>query len=176
MTVLLFTLSKIQKPKVTEDCFRFSYGFERMDRKNQLASISNITMGLNLLNNRISTMKSADIGSNHLNTEYLEQEVPTDRKPKELPIGNIVTSPMTCIGTSPHTVTSSNNEWTSIFFLQEIIGGYCNQMSIISMYLLMFQNLVRTVMIQITIYCHHIYGLLMLDSVILFYLFISFEI
>lgn len=92
-------------------------------------------------------MKSADIGSNHLNTEYLEQEVPTDRKPKELPIGNIVTSPMTCICSSSYTVTSSNNEWTSIFLLQEIIGGYCNQMSIISMNLLMFQNLVRTVMI-----------------------------
>lgn len=69
-------------------------------------------------------MKSTDVSPHHLNTKNLEQEVPANGQPQELPSSNIITRPVSCIYTCPHTVASADDKWSSIFLFQELVRGH----------------------------------------------------
>lgn len=154
-----------------------SCGSWQKGRKNQLASTSSKVPHSYFLNIILFTMKSTDVSPHHLNTKNLEQEVTANGQPQELPSGNIITRPVSCIDTCPHTVASANNKWSSIFLFQELVRGHSSQMTKVSVNLLMLEIIAGlAVMIQVNIDSHHVNGFVVLDAIILYGWLISFKI
>ena len=62
-------------------------------------------------------IETANIGANHLNSKYLEEEVTVDGSSQKLPVRNIVTGPMSSKISRSNAVASRNDEGSFPNFL-----------------------------------------------------------
>ena len=65
-------------------------------------------------------MKSTDIGSDHGDSKNLKEKVATDRQTEKIPVGHIISSPVSRVVAGSNTGTTTNNEWPLLLLAEEV--------------------------------------------------------
>jgi hypothetical protein len=110
-------------------------------------------------------VESTDIRAYHLDAKYLEEEVTTDRQSEEVPIGNIVSSPMSCEMTRTDAVASADDKGSLPHLAEELVDGNGRKMAVVGMYLAMKKAFIEgSVVREIDADAHLIDSFGLLDS------------